>query len=67
MPQFDIRTYAREQNLVLPIDDPAVRADILRLLRRDLSERLGAYAERRQRTPDQTARRNTDARQGADV
>jgi hypothetical protein len=64
---FDIRAYVREQNLRLPIDDPAVRADVLRLLRRDLSERLPTYVERWQRNQDRTGRQNPDAPEYADA
>jgi hypothetical protein len=61
MPEFDIRDWMRRHNVTLPVNDPAVRKEISALLRRDLNERLGAYAEQSRQNRDQSARRNQDA------
>jgi hypothetical protein len=46
MAEFDIRSWMREHDVTLPVDDPEVRTDVTKLLRRDLTpERLDAYAE----------------------
>jgi hypothetical protein len=50
---FDIREWMRKHNLSLPVNDPAVRKEISALLRRDLNERLAAYAERSRQNQDQ--------------
>jgi hypothetical protein len=61
MPEFDIRDWMRRHNVTLPVNDPAVRKEISALLRRDLNERLGAYAEQSRQNRDQSVRRNQDA------
>jgi hypothetical protein len=60
MPGFDARQWMRERNLVFPVNDPAVRKEIADLFRRDLSERLPAYAEQSRRNPDRTDAQSPD-------
>jgi hypothetical protein len=58
---FNIRAWMQENNVALPVNDPAVRKEISALLRRDINARLAAYAERSRQNQDQSARRNQDA------
>jgi hypothetical protein len=55
---FDIREWMRNHNVTLPANDPGVRKEISALLRRDLNERLAAYAERSGQNQDQNAPQN---------
>jgi hypothetical protein len=66
--EFDIREWMRENNVTLPVNDPVVRAEVVKLLRRDLTaERLAAYAESRQRNQGRTVHRNADEPTDADA
>jgi hypothetical protein len=64
---FDIREWMRAHNVTLPVNDPAVRKEISALLRRDLNERLAAYAERSRQNQGQNVPQNPDAPECADV
>jgi hypothetical protein len=57
---FDIREWMHKHDVSLPVSDPAVRKEIAALLRRDLNERLAAYAERSRQNQGRTAPQNTD-------
>lgn len=58
MAAFDIRSWLREHDAALPVNDPAVRAEIAKLLRRDLTERLAASGVQARPNPDRSVRRN---------
>jgi hypothetical protein len=66
MPEFDIRDWMHKHNVTLPANDPAVRKEIASLLRRDLNERLAAYAERSQQNQGRTLRGNAGEPEGSD-
>ena len=67
MPGFNIRDWMREYNVTLPVNDPAVREEIAKLLRRDLSERFAASEGQPQPNQGRTEHRNTDAPERADA
>jgi hypothetical protein len=56
---FDIRKWMRKHGVTLPANDPAVREEIATLLRRDINERLAAYAERSRQNQGRTLRGNS--------
>jgi hypothetical protein len=64
--RFDIREWMRKHNVTLPVNDHAVRKEISALLRRDISERLAAYAERSRQNQGQSVRQNPDAPECSD-
>jgi hypothetical protein len=64
--RFDIRSWMAQHNVSLPVSEPALRSDIAKLLRRDLTERLAASGAQARPNPDRTVRRNADGGQSAD-
>jgi hypothetical protein len=62
---FSIRAWMREHDVTMPVNDPAVRAELTKLLRRDLTKRLAAYGEQARPNQDRTAPRNADAEESA--
>jgi hypothetical protein len=57
-----------ENRIPFPINDPDVRAEIVKLLRRDLTpERIAGYAARYQQKSDRTVPHTPDAQESADA
>jgi hypothetical protein len=56
---FDVREWAHQHNVTLPVNDPDVRAQLTTLFRRDLTPaRIATYVGSRQSRPDRTSRQN---------